>query len=135
MELISTLERKIKEMESELRKKGVIAVILFGSLARGNANSTSDVDIAVLFRRGLEPNADWIYQELQKTLRKEVDLVILNEAPPRIRFSALKGKVLYVSDEKEFVHFMARTYDDWADLEHLRRTIWRYAERWVTVGG
>jgi len=36
-------------------RPGVAAVYLFGSLAAGTATPESDVDIGVLYQRGLEP--------------------------------------------------------------------------------
>ena len=129
MDLLPKLKEELEGKSRELRERGIVAIILFGSLIKGNVRPESDVDIAVL-KEGSD--ADRIYQELQRALRRDVDLPILNEAPPRMRFSALKGEVVYVSDERELLSFIMRVYDEWADLEHLRRIVWSYTERWLT---
>ena len=134
--MISSLKRKLKSMERELKERSIVAVILFGSLSKGNIHRSSDVDIAVLFKD--EPSrhdVEWLYLELQRDLRREVDLVVLNEAPLRVKYSALKGEPLYVGDERELTRFMARVYDEWADLEYLRRVVWSYTERWLGIEG
>ncbi len=135
-EHISALRNRLKLTERELKRRGIVAIILFGSSLKGRIHPLSDVDIAVLFKdEPPERDIEWLYLELQRDLRREVDLIILNKAPPRIRFSALKGELLYVGDERELIHFMTKVYDEWADLEYLRRVIWNYTERWLTVGG
>ena len=44
-------EEEIKKVEKELKKnKNVLAAYVFGSLAKGNANENSDVDIGVILK-------------------------------------------------------------------------------------
>jgi predicted nucleotidyltransferase len=40
---------KLREHESELRHAGIVSLSLFGSVARGEANSQSDVDLMADF--------------------------------------------------------------------------------------
>ncbi len=49
---IGTIKIKALQIRSELKKKGVHAdvVILFGSHARGQANTESDIDLAIVSR-------------------------------------------------------------------------------------
>ncbi|MBC7953096.1 MAG: nucleotidyltransferase domain-containing protein [Rhodospirillaceae bacterium] len=44
--------QQIKATESELRRRGVAHLSLFGSLARGEARDNSDIDIAVEIEAG-----------------------------------------------------------------------------------
>ena len=39
----------LRAMETELRRSGIEHLALFGSMARGEANAKSDIDLAVLF--------------------------------------------------------------------------------------
>jgi hypothetical protein len=73
----------------------VLEAYLFGSLARGEAQAHSDVDVAVYVDRALARDAPFGYAaELTGVLmaalgRNDVDVVILNDAPP-----LLYGRVL-----------------------------------------
>jgi predicted nucleotidyltransferase len=80
----------------------VLAAYLYGSHAEGRANALSDMDIGVLIRDGLAEERLWRLEDaLAADLRRilhtdQVDLVVLNLAPLRIRYEVItKGKVLY----------------------------------------
>jgi len=65
---------------------GVIAVYLFGSRARQQARSDSDVDVAVLLDGELPPLRRWEIQErLAAELNRDVDLVDLARASTVMR--------------------------------------------------
>jgi len=99
----------------------VVAVYLFGSVARGLSHALSDVDVAVLlggdlteaemFARVLE-----IGVRLDGALRPAVDVVALNSAPLALCFQVLKYGELVVDNDPtqrcEFVmRALARYYD------------------------
>jgi predicted nucleotidyltransferase len=48
--------RRLRGCETALREKGVSALWLFGSVARGEATPESDVDVAAEFSPGAEPS-------------------------------------------------------------------------------
>ncbi|RLG40730.1 MAG: hypothetical protein DRO05_05675 [Thermoproteota archaeon] len=130
---VKKLESFVKQEADKLEELGVVALILFGSAIRGGTWKGSDLDVAVLFSGSDDRNLEELVSLLQREVRSELDLVVLNKAPARIRFSSLKGKVIYVSDERKYVEFAARTFDEWADLERLRRTLWNYTKRWLLL--
>lgn len=74
---------KLKEAVNELVEKygdKVVAVGLFGSYARGEANERSDVDVIVVVRnwnRGLERRFQ-IYDVLHRYLRRDITLIDLD---------------------------------------------------------
>ncbi|MBS0242657.1 MAG: nucleotidyltransferase domain-containing protein [Proteobacteria bacterium] len=78
-----TRERTIAALErnrDELHRLGVRRLDLFGSVARGEAGSTSDVDIAVELKReyrGLDRIAqlEVIAARLRQMLRRRVDVI------------------------------------------------------------
>jgi predicted nucleotidyltransferase len=76
----------------------IACVYLFGSRARGNAHSGSDVDVAVLFARppaaGLKGLALDLADDLRKVLGAAVDLVVLNHASPDLIHRVLRDGVL-----------------------------------------
>ena len=77
----------------------VLEAYLFGSIARGDSQAHSDVDVAVY----VEPQANQmsgfgiaaeISADLQAALkRSDVDVVVLNEAPPLLYHRVLRDSV------------------------------------------
>ena len=57
----------------------VMFAYLFGSYGNGSANNASDIDIAVYLKDTAMDKRLALHHLLQKTLRKDVDLVVLNE--------------------------------------------------------
>lgn len=96
---------------------------LFGSLARGEARSKSDADIAVLFAGSPAPESlDRLVADLEAASGRGVDLVVLNDAPPLLALEVVStGTCLVGRDEDERVGFVARTVSRYRDTAHLRR--------------
>jgi predicted nucleotidyltransferase len=78
---------------AELRRLGVKSLALFGSVARGEARSTSDIDLLV----ELEPKTFDTYMDvklfLEKLLGRRVDLVLAQAVKPRLRQAILADAV------------------------------------------
>lgn len=100
---------------------------LFGSQVSGTAYSGSDVDVAFLFKKGHLPTTDGLLQmqdDLISQLRREVDIVILNEASPIIRMQVLrKGKKIIERDHQVYIDFFVRTVREYDDLKMVRSVI------------
>ncbi len=58
----------------------VVFGYLFGSYAKGNESERSDIDIAVYLKDTEFDKILTLHHNLQKVLKKEVDMVILNSA-------------------------------------------------------
>lgn len=106
--------------------RGVVAVILFGSLARGEARSGSDVDLGVLFshERSKETiNLSKLTTDVMNVLnRKDVDVVNLNRAPPLLMHRVVRdGHVLYCADNRTLGEFTIRALQRYEDTRPLRR--------------
>ena len=106
-------------------EKPIVVAYLFGSMAKGTAGRLSDVDIAILMSRDHRPTLDYhlyLMSKLANILRREVDVVILNEATPLLRFEVIKhGKVLYCRDEIERIAFEERTIDEYLDMNKIEK--------------
>jgi len=77
------------------RVEGLAAVYLFGSRARGDALPDSDLDLAILATRKLDPVERWKLQEDLATLgHRDVDLVDLRQASTVMRIQVLKDALL-----------------------------------------
>lgn len=67
-------------------KEEVSAVYLFGSTATGSETASSDIDIAILLKHGVNPYKPdiqlKIMSDLELLLKKRVDVVLLNSADP-----------------------------------------------------
>lgn len=99
------------------RPSGVVSAYLFGSHARGVAHAESDVDVGVLFdygrvadREGRAQAATRLGAELiAATHCNEVDVVVLNDAPPELAAAVVsRGQRLYCLDP-EADHAFVRT--------------------------
>jgi len=104
---------------------GVVAVYLFGSVARGQARPSSDVDVAVLYERTPPPTLDGLgfdlAHELELAVRRTVDLVVLNRAPSDLVHRVLRDGVLVVErDRRRRIEFEVQSRNEYFDLQPIR---------------
>ncbi len=104
----------------------VVAVYVFGSLARGTGTSQSDVDVAVLLRepaaRGPSPATEVLLDSLERAARRTVDLVVLNGAAPDLTHRVLRDGVLVLDrDRSRRLRFEVQVRNEYFDLESIRR--------------
>lgn len=93
-----TVIRILKDKNTELAKQyGVKSLSLFGSVARDEATSTSDVDLLVEFNRPVGYFGLFALQDhLEKLLGCSVDLGTPDSLKPRIRERVL-GELIRVA--------------------------------------
>ena len=109
------------------RRAEVRFVYLFGSVASGRANRLSDVDIAIFVDpKALERDYPYGYRaevitDLMKALgTNRIDLVVLNNASPFLRFRVIRyGKLVFSRAESERGAFQVRTLNEYNDLKPL----------------
>jgi uncharacterized protein len=113
--------------ESELRESvpDLIAVYLFGSVARGDANRESDVDLAVLAREPIGSLLRFeLEQRLEEKLRQSVDLIDMRKASAVFRVQILKdAAVLVDADPTRRAEFECFALADYARLNEERAGI------------
>ncbi len=92
----------------------ILAVILFGSYARGE-RYYRDVDIALLLK---DKDIDPIQKKAEYAVSDIFDISILNELPLFISSKVLEeGKLLYVSDRSTLEEFSVKIAGEWADFK------------------
>src|SRR5271154_1880464 len=99
----------------------VRAAFLFGSVAKKTARATSDIDLALLLDSSvlekdyLEQRMKWM-DDLSKLLKREVDVIVLNESGPVLIHQVLRyGKLLYETDHTSTTAFKAHAMIDYVD--------------------
>ena len=109
----------------------LIAVYLFGSVARGDANRKSDVDLAVLARRPISSTLRFeLERRLEEKLRHSVDLIDLRKASAVFRVQILKDAALLVdADPGRRAEFECFARANYARLNEERAGILEDARR------
>jgi predicted nucleotidyltransferase len=134
--MIGILKKYFRERDD------VAFAFLFGSAVRSRVRREGDIDIAVYFWP--EKDIEWengakryegenrIALDLEKLLKKEVDLVILNRAKAVLADEAIRrGAPLVVKDRGLFLEFLCLITDE---AEHMREWIeTSYRERHVAA--
>ena len=136
------MNREITESLSryfvQLADPAVVSAYLFGSFAEGREHRESDVDVGVLLDRSLCPmtrerldrRVDLISDLMAGLRRNEVDVVILNDAPPLLgRKIVTAGQRVFTADPRKDLDFVRDVQLRAADLEPwLRRMARRKLE-------
>jgi predicted nucleotidyltransferase len=99
--------------------------LLFGSTARGNTTQFSDVDVAIGLRSGVTfdlHDIGGLISELEQAVKRDVDIVILNEAPPGLAYRVFRdGRLLVEKDRRARVEGQARAMLEYLDFEPAER--------------
>ncbi len=138
---LGSLDELMPALRAACARHGVVLAYLYGSQARGQAGSLSDVDIAVLFPAEMASD-----ERLKRLLvvmgefmdifkRDDVFVADLAEATPLLRHQVYKeGRLLYCRDDKVRVKFMTEAVRDYVDTEPLRRIQRQYLKQHIKEG-
>lgn len=120
-------------------REEIEAVILFGSVARGEARPDSDLDVGVLLNRKVyEAGFDLLrlIADMSDAFeRSDIDVVVLNGASPLLMHQVVRdGHVLYATSNRvvaEFQIYAIQQYEDTRPLRvaRQRRLLRRVEER------
>jgi predicted nucleotidyltransferase len=119
------------------KRDRLVAAYLFGSLAEETDHWLSDVDVALLLPHNTDRATAFatrlrVAADLEKLCQRSVDVVILNHAPPLLRFQVVqRGLVLVEQDSTTRCLFQARAMSEYYDAKryldyqfsHLMRRI------------
>ena len=108
-------------------RQEILTAHIFGSVASGRARPDSDIDIAVLVSEKIMRGDPWKYRlDLMARLmdvlkRDDVDLILLNEAPPLLAHRVLsRGKLILERSASARVAFQVRTVNRYLDTQPMR---------------
>ena len=103
----------------------VIAIYLFGSYHTGDADSKSDIDIAILLPKAVDAHKHWMnMQEIGITLKQEIDLIQLNTASTVFRYIILgNSQLLYSANENERLLFEVNAISMYLQFEQERKPL------------
>jgi len=118
MTQIDMAQPQIKEIAE---KYGLSLVILFGSQATGATHPKSDIDIAVLSRKGFDRNR--LLDDLSGIFKREdIELVNISEMSPTLMYVLVRdGKALYEDVTGAFLKWKFYAIRIWIDTAWLRR--------------
>ena len=119
------IEKRLARASEYLRSHPkVVFAYLFGGLARGQRRPLSDVDIAVYLSENAdvaEVKIDILGRLIDILNTDEIDLVILNTAPPALAMNVLRNKRLLVDNDQVarncFESLVLRKYFDFLPIE------------------
>lgn len=122
------------ELVKVFEKQKVVFAYLFGSHARDKTRPLSDVDIAVYFNEEVacderfDLRLEVLGQLVDLFKSDEVDLVVLNDAPPLLAHRILReGLLIFSGDDKIRLEFETKAvlkYLDWKPhLEKYTREV------------
>ena len=104
----------------------VSALYIFGSYPKERKTKESDIDIAVLIDASKLKTKDFehlknkYYAASPKFSLRFIDIVILNTAPPFLKYQVLKtGKVLFDKNKKLRVRFTTNTIIEYLDFKYI----------------
>jgi predicted nucleotidyltransferase len=97
--------------------KDIVMAFVFGSYARGYSCNESDVDIAVYLTNESKETEAEIQTYLERILKKEVDLVILNRCSSVLSWTILrKGIPIIIKDRAKYINFLLEVSSEAEDF-------------------
>jgi predicted nucleotidyltransferase len=108
------------------QRSDIAAVYLFGSVARGTARASSDVDVGVLYRAPLAPTLEaqpyGDEARLSEQFARTVQVVELNVAPVDLVHRVLRDGILVLDlDKSRRIAFEVRARNEYFDLLPMLR--------------
>lgn len=111
-------EKLAEKIAAQIKKiKGVQAVILFGSYARGEQKPISDIDLCVIADRKVSEKTK---AEITSFSSKKLDVSIFWDLPPSVRFRIIKeGKVLLSAGREFLREAETKTVLEYLDFKYI----------------
>ena len=121
-------------LEKARRDQAVLAVVLFGSQARGEAEAVSDLDVCLVLdlSRAMKEDQLSAREAYLSFVTKRLDIHVFQQLPLYIRTRVLReGQVLFCRDETRLYDLAYRTAQAFEDFKPYYR---RYLEQVARAG-
>ena len=97
----------------EFIKDEVDGVLLFGSAAKGELTTRSDIDIALV-----RPSTRRVLFSVFERVGGKYDTKIFEDLPLHIKMDIIKNHQIIFGDEVELSYYFYRYRKEWKDMEH-----------------
>lgn len=99
--------------------ENIIFAYIFGSYAKDNIRKDSDIDIAIYLNSEINPRTYLdMKMDLSENLKREVDLVILNDATPLLKYEIYKKNILLFTRNKTIeTGYKVKTLFEYNDMK------------------
>jgi len=117
---LTEIEQRARDVMASVNGD-LVAAYLFGSVARDTASDSSDIDIGVLLRSipagRLGDSQFGLEGTLEKSLGRQVQVVVLNGAPPDLIHRVLRdGRLLLDRDPSSRIRFEVKSRNEYFDV-------------------
>jgi uncharacterized protein YutE (UPF0331/DUF86 family)/predicted nucleotidyltransferase len=108
--------------------QSIVLAFIFGSWVKGLAGEDSDIDFGVYLK---DPaREDEIWMDLSRILEKEIDFIVLNDAPATLVSNVLKtGIPVAIKDRKLYLDLYLTTTLEAEDFSQFTQEYWKIYER------
>ena len=93
-------------------------IILYGSVADGQAKAGSDVDLCIYYDGDREEASRFRFAVLSELCDNRYDIQIFSHLPLYVRTEVLRGKVIYCPDERFLYDLAYQTIREFDDFKH-----------------
>jgi len=110
---IKTMMLSDIKRDFEFIKDKVEGVLLFGSAAKGELTTRSDIDIALV-----RPSTRSVLFRVFERVGSKYDTKIFEDLPLHIKMDIIKNHQVIIGDEVELSYYFYRYRKEWNDMEH-----------------
>ena len=128
MGMIVTNKQKTNLASFFANQPEIIVAYLFGSQAKDTAGPMSDIDLAVLVSPAVSHEKKYpfgyrahLITELSRVLHtNELDVIVLNEVPPLLKFQVIyHGEVIFCRSKNKRLDFQLQTFNEYQDIRPM----------------
>ncbi len=106
--------KELKELQNE-----ILAILIYGSLAKGKKNEKSDIDICIV-----APYTDTgrLYTKLLPLMKENYDIKIFEDMPLFLKMEVIKNhKIVYTKNVYQLYEYFYRFRKIWKDQGHRQK--------------
>jgi predicted nucleotidyltransferase len=107
-----------KSKDILMEYENIIFAYIFGSYAQGKIRSDSDIDIAIYLENSIDMETYFeIKISLMEACKREIDLVILNDATPLLKYEIYRNNILlFTRDKTEETNYKVKVLFEYNDI-------------------